>query len=99
MPRPELVEPSYKVGVADGRLQAIEESMDAVAALIVKAETMLASFGPEVAPAKRDSGEQFLRALYLAFAAVTGSANGSPAFTSLLEESKARLAGRDSRVH
>lgn len=98
-PRPELVEPSYKVGLADGRLQAIEESMDAIAALIVKAEAMIAGLDPEAEPGRHKNGDQFLRALHLAFAAVTGSVNGSAAFSSLLEESKVRLAGRDSNVH
>lgn len=98
-PRVELIEPSYKVGIADGRVQAIEESMDAVAALIVKAESMIAAFDADVESSKRENADHTLRALYLAFAAITGAANGSAAFQSLLTQSKERLGGGSSTMH
>lgn len=87
----DLVKASYNAGVASGRLEAIEESMDAVAALIVKAEDLIAGLGENDRGA-RDNADHTLRALYLAFAAVTGSVNGSPAFRELLQQSRRRLS-------
>lgn len=97
--RDELFQAAYNAGLADGRLQAIEESMDAVARLIDKAESMIAALSDETGAATRVNAEHTLRALHLAFAAVTGSANGSEAFRTLLEQSKARLQNGASTMH
>lgn len=94
-----LDQPSYKVGVADGRVQAIEESMDTVAVLIVKAEAMIAAFDADTAQARRDNADHTVHALYLAFAAITGTERGSAAFLTLLRESKTRLSGGASTRH
>lgn len=94
-----LDEPSYKVGVADGRVQAIEESMDAVTNLIVRAETMAAALPPEADTIMRDNAEHTVRALHLAFAAVSGARNGSAAFQTALTESKARLESGAATMH
>lgn len=94
-----LDEPSYKVGVADGRVQAIEESMDEIAMLIARAETMIAAFGAETDQIRRDNADHTVRALYLAFAAITGSENGSAAFQSLLAQSGARVSSGASTTH
>lgn len=92
-----LVKASYNAGLANGRVKAIEESMDAVAALIFKAEGLLASLGSDAA--QRDNADHTLRALRLAFAAVTGSTSGSPAFEELLEQSRRRLDEQSSTMH
>jgi len=97
--RGELALASYNVGVADGRLQAIEESMDAVASLIVRAEAMVGAFTEETSQVTRDSAEQTLRALRLAFAAVTGTKSDSAAFLTLLDQSKERLQKGSSTMH
>jgi len=89
---PELVKASYNAGVASGRLEAIEESMDAVAQLITRAEALVAGLAEDDRTA-RDNADHTLRALYLAFAAVTGSVNGSAAFRELLQQSRQRLSG------
>jgi hypothetical protein len=94
-----LDEPSYRVGVADGRVQAIEESMDAVASLIMRAETMAAALRPDAAAAMRANAEHTVRALHLAFAAVSGAKNGSAAFQSLLAESAARIGSDKETRH
>lgn len=94
-----LVKASYNAGVASGRLAAIEESMDAVAALIFKAESLLAGLGDNVDAAGRANADHTVRALRVAFAAVTDSTNGSPAFTELLEQSRQRLLRKTSSVH
>lgn len=96
--RPAVDELSYRAGVADGRVQAIEESMDAIAALLVKAETMLAALPPEADKAMRDNAQHTVRALRVAFAAVSGAKQDSAAFQTLLGESKARLRP-DSTMH
>lgn len=98
-PRGELVQASFNAGIAEGRLQAIEESMDAVASLIVRAEAMVGAFTEETGQVTRDSAEQTLRALRLAFAAVTGSKSGSAAFLTLLDQSKERLQKGSSTMH
>ena len=90
---------SYKAGFAEGRLEAIEESMDAVAALIFKAEDMTAGLGTNPERAIRDNAEHTLRALHLAFAAVTGSVNGSAAFRDLLAQSRQRLLKKAGAMH
>src|SRR5690606_33404033 len=82
---------SYKAGFADGRLEAIEESMDTVAGLIFKAEALIAGLGNDGDSTIRDNATHTLRALHLAFAAVTGSKAGSEAFIALLEQSRERL--------
>ncbi len=94
-----LVQASYNAGLAEGRLQAIEESIDAVARLIVKAETMIVAFTGETSQTTRDNADHTLRALQLAFAAVTGSKSGSPAFQALLSQSKQRLQKAASTMH
>lgn len=94
-----LVQASYNAGLAEGRLQAIEESIDAVANLIVKAEAMIAAFTDETSKSTRDNADHTLRALHLAFAAVTGSKSGSSAFNVLLDQSKERLQKGSSTMH
>lgn len=90
-PTSELLKASYNAGAASGRLEAIEESMDSVAGLIFKAEAMIAGLGDNPDKAIQNNADHTLRALQLAFAAVTGSVNGSPAFRELLEQSRLRL--------
>jgi hypothetical protein len=89
-PSDKLLQASYNAGRASGRIEAIEESMDAVAALVFKAEALQASLG-ENAAATMENARHTLQALNLAFAAITGSANGSEAFRELLEQSRARV--------
>ena len=91
-PTDQLLQASYNAGLATGRLEAIEESMDAVAALIFKAETLMASLGENPNPVTQENARHTLKALYLAFAAVTGSVNGSNAFQDLLAQSKGRIS-------
>lgn len=98
-PSDELVKASYNAGVASGRLAAIEESMDAVAALIVRAESLIAGIEGKADQAVRQNADHTLRALHVAFAAVTGSTNGSPAFRELLEQAQQRLLRRASTMH
>jgi len=95
----DVVIASYKAGFAEGRLAAIEESMDALAALIFKAEDMIGGLGENAERSMRDSAEHTLRALNLAFAAVTGSVNGSPAFRDLLNQSRQRLRKQAGAIH
>ena len=90
-PSDKLWQASYNAGRASGRIEAIEESMDAVAALVFKAEALQASLGENAAPATLENARHTLQALNLAFAALTGSANGSEAFRELLEQSRARV--------
>lgn len=96
-PSAELLKASFDAGFADGRLEAIEESMDSVAKLIFKAETMIAGLGDN--PALKDNANHTLRALQLAFTAVTDSVNGSAAFHSLLEQSRQRLLKNTVAIH
>jgi hypothetical protein len=98
-PSDELVKASYNAGVASGRLAAIEESMDAVAALIVRAESLIAGIEGKADQAVRLNADHTLRALHVAFAAVTDSTNGSPAFRELLEQSRQRLLKKTSTMH
>jgi hypothetical protein len=90
---------SYKVGFAEGRLDAIQESMDAIAELIFKAEVMIASLGEGPESAICNNADQTLRALHLAFAAVTGSVKGSPAFLDLLAQSRQRQHEKAGAMH
>lgn len=94
-----LLQASYNAGAANGRLEAIEESMDAVAKLIVKAETLVAGLGGDSDSAMRDNAAHTLRALHLAFAAVTGSVKDSPAYHELLEQSRQRLLKSAAALH
>lgn len=98
-PGAELLKASFDAGFADGRLAAIEESMDTVAGLIFKAETMIAGLGENPDRALLDNASHTLRALHVAFAAVTGSANGGAAFHSLLEQSRQRLLKKTAAIH
>jgi hypothetical protein len=98
-PSDALLKASYNAGLASGRIQAIEESMDTLAGLIFKAEAMKNALGDNADQALRDSAEHTVRALQLAFAAVTGSANGSEAFRELLEQSQQRLLKRAASMH
>jgi hypothetical protein len=95
-PSDELLKASYNAGVASGRIAAIEESMDAIAALIVKAESLIAGIGDE---AQRENANHTLRALHIAFAAITDSTNGSAAFRELLEQSRLRLQKKAAAMH
>lgn len=95
----DVVVASYKAGFAEGRLEAIEESMDAVAELIFKAEDMIARLGENPERSIRDSADHTLRALNLAFSAVTGSVNGSAAFLDLLAQSRQRLLKKAGAMH
>lgn len=95
-PSDEVLKASFNAGFADGRLDAIEESMDAVADLIFKVEAMIAALGEQPEPATLDQANHTLRALHVAFAAVTGSTSGSNAFTELLDESRQRALMRDT---
>jgi hypothetical protein len=90
-PTSDVLVASYNAGFAEGRLEAIEESMDAIAKLIFKAETMMAGLGDNPEQVLRDNADHTLRALHLAFAAVTGSINGSAAFRDLLAQSRQRV--------
>lgn len=90
---------SYKAGFAEGRLEAIEESMDSVAELIFKAEDMIVGLGDKPDGAIRNNADHTLRALQLAFAAVTGSINGSAAFRDLLAQSRQRLLKKAGSMH
>lgn len=98
-PGNEIVVASYKAGLAEGRLAAIEESMDAVAELIGKAEDMIVGLGDNAPSAIRENANHTLRALNLAFAAVTGSINGSAAFLDLLTQSRQRLRKKAGAMH
>ena len=98
-PTSELLKASYNAGYASGRLEAIEESMDTVAALIFKAEALLASLGERPDRAMHENASHTLRALQVAFAAVTDSANGSAAFQALLEQSRQRLLKKAAAMH
>jgi hypothetical protein len=98
-PGDELLKASYNAGVASGRLAAIEESMDAVAGLIVRAESLIAGIKDSADAAVRQNADHTLRALHVAFAAVTDSTNGSPAFRELLDQSRQRLLKKKSTVH
>lgn len=73
--------------------------MDAVAGLIFKAEAILARLGENPEPAIKESASHTLRALNLAFAAVTGSTNGSAACNSLLDQSRQRLHKKTTAMH
>ncbi|MFT3929260.1 MAG: hypothetical protein QM709_03080 [Spongiibacteraceae bacterium] len=90
-PSDQLVKASYNAGYASGRLEATEESMDAVAALIFKAETLQARRASGDDSALQENARHTLQALHLAFAAVTGSVNGSAGFHDLLAQSRQRL--------
>jgi hypothetical protein len=98
-PSDELVKASYNAGVASGRLAAIEESMDAVAALIVRAESLIAGIKDKADDAVRQNADHTLRALHVAFAAVTDAPNGSEAFRELLDQSRQRLLKKSSTMH
>lgn len=98
-PSDKLVKASYNAGVASGRLAAIEESMDAVAALIIRAESLIAGIKDKADDAVRQNADHTLRALHVAFAAVTDSANGSEAFRELLEQSRQRLLKKTTTMH
>jgi tRNA(Phe) wybutosine-synthesizing methylase Tyw3 len=98
-PSSDLLKASYDAGFAEGRIEAIEESMDAVAALIAKAESMIANLSTTADVAIRVNADHTLRALHVAFAAVAGAANGSAAFQSSLEESKQRHLQKTTAVH
>ena len=95
----DLMKASYKAGHASGRLEAIEESMDAIAALIVKAEALQVRLGDNSNPSMLENARHTLQALHLAFAAVTGSVNGSAAFLDLLAQSRQRLSNDAATVH
>lgn len=97
--RDELVQASYKAGHASGRLEAIEESMDAIVALIIKAEALQESVSEKANAAMQENARHTLQALHLAFAAVTDSVNGSAAFRELLEQSKQRLSNGSHTRH
>ena len=98
-PNADVLKASYDAGFAEGRIAAIEESMDAVAVLIIKAESMIANLSDGADSAIRANASHTLRALYVAFAAVTGSVNGSTAFQNLLDESKQRHLQKAGAVH
>lgn len=98
-PGAELLKASFDAGFADGRLEAIEESIDTVAGLIFKAEAMIAGLGENPEQALQDNANHTLRALHVAFAAVSGSANGGAAFRSLLEQSRQRLLKKTTAIH
>jgi hypothetical protein len=98
-PSSDLVKASYDAGHAEGRLEAIQESVDAVAALITKAEAMIANLSANADSAIRINADHTLRALHIAFAAVSGSVNGSATFHATLEESKQRYQQKMSAVH
>ena len=98
-PGNEMLLASHNAGLSEGRLEAIEESMDAVAELIFKAENMIIALGENAAPAIRDNANHTLRALQLAFAAVTESVNGSAAFLDLLAQSRQRLIEKAGAKH
>ncbi|MDB6063634.1 MAG: hypothetical protein JWM78_3737 [Verrucomicrobiaceae bacterium] len=70
--------------------------MDTVAGLIFKAEAMIAGLNSD---ALKENASHTLRALHVAFAAVTDSANGSPAFHELLDQSKQRLLKKSASLH
>lgn len=98
-PSDQLVKASYNAGHASGRLEATEESMDAVAALIVKAETLQANLGDNANTAIQENARHTLQALHLAFAAVTDSINGSAEFQELLVQSRHRLTKNTTAIH
>jgi hypothetical protein len=98
-PSDALLKASYNAGVASGRLQAIEESMDTLAALIFKAEGLIAGLGDSADNTIRDNANHTLRALQVAFAAVTGSTNGSAAYRELLEQSRQRVLKKTATMH
>lgn len=98
-PSDKLLQASYKAGLASGRLEAIEESIDAIAALIIKAEALQGGFNDNTSPATCENARHTLQALYVAFAAVSGSINGSAAFQALLAQSKQRLTQSAAIVH
>jgi hypothetical protein len=98
-PSDELVKASYNAGVASGRLAAIEESMDAIANLIVRAENLIAGIKDKADDAVRLNADHTLRARHVAFAAVTDAENGSPAYRELLEQSRQRLLRKSSTMH
>lgn len=98
-PSDQLVKASYNAGHASGRLEATEESMDAVAALIFKAEALQTKLGDSSNSATQENARHTLQALHLAFAAVTGSINGSADFQDLLAQSRQRLSKGSTLVH
>ena len=98
-PNGDVLKAAYDAGFAEGRIEAIEESMDAVVALIEKAEFLIANLSEPVDGAVRANASHTLHALHVAFAAVTGSANGSAAFQTLLDESKQRHRQKNSAIH
>jgi hypothetical protein len=98
-PSDELVKASYNAGIASGRIAAIEESMDAVAGLIFRAEALIAGLDSDSENAMRDNANHTLRALHVAFAAVTDSENGSVAYRGLLEQSRQRLHKKAAAMH
>jgi len=98
-PSNELLKASYNAGFASGRIEAIEESMDTIAALIFKAETLIAGLGDNPDRTIQENANHTLRALQVAFAAVTGSAYGSAACNGLLEQSRTRLTQKTSSLH
>lgn len=73
--------------------------MDTVAALIFKAEAMIAGLGDNADNAMQANANHTLRALQVAFAAVTGAANGSAACRELLEQSRQRLNKKAAAMH
>ncbi|MET0378108.1 MAG: hypothetical protein ABW049_03875 [Spongiibacteraceae bacterium] len=98
-PSSELLAASFNAGFAEGRLKAIEESMDTLAALIFKADAMIVGLGDNPDRALQDNASHTLRALHVAFAAVTGSVNGSAACHALLEQSRQRLLKKAAALH
>lgn len=73
--------------------------MDSVAALIFKAEDIITSLGEGAERGVRENADHTLRALNVAFAAVTGSVNGSAAFHDLLAQSRQRLLKKAGAMH
>jgi hypothetical protein len=98
-PSDALLKASYNAGLASGRLQAIEESMDTLAGLIFKAEGLIAGLDDNSDGAIKDNASHTLRALQVAFAAVTGSVNGSVAYRELLAQSRQRLLKKAAAMH
>lgn len=98
-PSADLLKASFDAGFADGRLEAIEESMDTVARLIFKAEAMIAGLGENPDRALQENASHTLRALHVAFAAVTGSVNGSAGFHALLEQCRQRPHKKTTAIH
>jgi hypothetical protein len=98
-PSDALLKASYNAGFASGRIEAIEESMDTLAGLIFKADMMIDGLGDDTQNVLRANADHTLRALHVAFAAVTGSVKGSAAYLALLEQSRQRLLKKASTMH